>query len=292
MNSKIGLIGVVMTVLVGIILIGSVLAPTISEIKVTAGDEITKTNSWTYGPNMSALEGEFKMTATADDVIKINDVAYTGLGTHAPYFMSDKCIIYGASTYLICYIVKTDETTTTTVSDTFSSATATFDFEASDGLITVSNGTTTATTTYTWAYAYDPSGEYNYVSMTLNGTSRTIYWSDVSDFVFCGDYTSGENDTFYSVKDGVCYNAAGYDMSLTIPETIADGTTDIYGTDRLDIKITMDDETYTPYNCLVKYEVSGHATEGAVYNLYGVVLVLAIVGIAVVGIRSFLGNRD
>ena len=137
-----------------------------------------------------------------------------------------------------------------------------------------------ASGSYTWVVTYKENGKY----VAHNGSVVTAYCHKTpNDFIFYGStYTSGELDTYYAFGNGVMHWAVSdYTATLNWDASKVDGTTDIYKVTTCNITVSDGEssETFTPYRCLYLYEVNGHLTKGAMYDIIGILPLIAGVGL-------------
>ena len=298
MNNRFGLVAVIMTILVGVILIGTLLAPTIEGIQKTAGDEITKIND-TAILLREAEDGDVLKAAWTEGewVWTLNDERIEGINDNAIYWntyvVSDSAYMSGrGSTGWASSLTVFSQNPTrsdTGFGNSQYSDNITVEFGADTITFTgaiASPLTSPITVPYTWAYVVCPEQDATYCSAVSGGIA---YVSDVSDLILCGAYTTGDNDCSYTYKDGIAtVFGAEYPITVNNSLEIADGTTDIY---QDTVTVDIGGEVFTPFRLIVPYEITGHATSGAEYTLYGVVVVLFIVVLFVVAVRSLISRE-
>lgn len=286
--------------LVGAIILAS-FVPVVTSTQETIGEPITYTNP-TFAVYKEVEAGDvLKCTSTFVDgtrtnVWTLNDqVVNPVMGSYAwnPGVLSDGLYIgvFGAdNNNLGNYYVMTDSTHTQRYLGAATSTNPNVEYT-----ITFENGTVSVikdaseeivTAPYTWAYCICPLADGEYCSAVADGTGYVYANSDVT---MCGAYTSGELDTTYYYHNGVNYTGSDFEMETTINKTLVDGTTDVY-TASVSVSMTDGDtsETFVPYRVLVPYEVSGHATKGAMYDIYGLLPLIAGVGLLMSAVVYFL----
>ena len=277
MNTKYGLVAVIMTVLVGVILIGTLLAPTIQGIQKTVGDEVTKENTGSvyYSECESGVDVSFTSTSTGS--LRTNtlneETITTELTTETVIMTNQFAVLINNSGHCNYYghinkFFSTGSTDSLTVTITGMSAKVEI------------TGQTAWTIPLAWGYFMDEEGE---VQTLMEGDSA--YVNSIKDLTMGGYYATGDNDTRYYYHDGETY-ASVYSMTVTGDLTLVDGTTDIYTVTNISVDIGGED--FVPYNILVPRTVTGHESGGAEYTLYGVVVVLFIVVLFVVAVRSLI----
>lgn len=334
MASKYGIIGVVMTVLIGIILVGSVLAPTIDDIQRTAGDEITISNDYDnslkgdyYNEDVTiVISSDNTATSVADATFTINGTEYTNPSTgQKPIAFGDgfRLAVNGGSSASMGTIRGVDGDGNAVTTSLALGRTLTMTYTATTGEVvmtlvatsdpdTVLNTYTfTTTTLFAWKndgnYVYYSSGSFTDVAITeLRMANKTagVFW-----YMNLSGVTVGEETIPYDVY--VCTSGENIRPTSTTNYTLSasitvddlelyDGTTDIYTGGTPVLTVTFKDtngdvalaQDVTPSESFVYVEAVGHEASGTEYALYGAVLVVAIVAVALVGFRSFLGNRD
>lgn len=160
-----------------------------------------------------------------------------------------------------------------------------------DDTITIYSGyggespTTVVTATYTWAYVICPYGDGEYCAPLSGGVGIV---KNPEQVILCGAYTTGDFDTMYAYINGETYvSNSAYTMTANISTVTHSGTTDIYdATVSVTISDGGDNETFTPYRILVPYEVSGHESSGTYYVMFGVISILGIVALVVVAANA------
>lgn len=280
MNNRFGLVAVIMTILVGVILIGTLLAPTIEGIQKTVGEEVEYSNvqdPYTYRLAEKNETVTIAITGTGGTITyngeEITDEGFT--------VMTDTISVRASGSNL--YVTSPDgniEYRTTWNSKhtiVFENGTCT---NTDD-----SNDTVTETEPYSWIYIPDENGEW--VTATW---SKNHYVNTINDIMCSGYYSTGDNDTGYSVKNGVAtVSDTTYTAGLTYTLTLVDGTTDVYRVTNYHVHVG--DEEFEPWFILIKGEITGHEASGTEYTLYGVVVVLFIVILFVVAVRSLISRE-
>lgn len=165
---------------------------------------------------------------------------------------------------------------------------ATWSAEFDNGVVTVTDRLGNETEySYTWAYVVCNFEDGEYYSAETGGAGIC---KSANDLILCGAYTSGNLDTMYSFVNGVSYvSNDNYTMTVNAPLTKHTGTTDIYDISvNVDMSDGVDTENFTPYRIFLPYEVSGHATKGAMYDIFGLLPLIAGVGLLLVACIEFL----
>lgn len=299
-------IGLVLVLVIGATLVGGLLAPTVGAIQTNVGDEITKINESPIVLREAKENDILTITRTVvdgatTDTLRLNGEIATGPTGAADTWnvgvLSDGFYIQinAAANSAVGTYYRMDATTPA-INYLSGGGTngASYGIEFKEGVITIygsygtENQTTITTAPYTWAYVVCPYGEGKYCAPIAGGVG---YVSDAKDVILCGAYASGELDTMYYYKGGTTYlSNTAYIMTVDIQTALTGGTTDIYtATTSVAVSDGTNTETFTPYRVLLPYEVTGHATSGAYYAMFGVIGLLGIVllvTIAASAIRS------
>lgn len=272
-----------MAIVVGLIMIGP-LVSVVSDAQTVNGDPIKITNSSSMtADNELYVTNDISGTHTfvaeyPNAYVTIDDVQIpTANAVQGFYFVSDGVSVCNTGAF---FVVSYGERSAQYSPDwnvaltvTFEDGTATFTYR--DG------GTTnTYTTEYTWI-GYRVTSGGNYVNK-VNVTTATYH--DMSDFIAMGNYTTGENDTYYVVKDGkITLSETQYEGKISTTGTTAvSGTTDLYtGT----LRIYVDEEQFTPFVWAVAKEVNGHKSSGTIYDMLGIIPMLVTAGL-IIGIAG------
>ena len=279
------------TLVLGVILAGSVLMPVITDAQTNIGEPVKITNTASI-----SLDNELYITDDLSEshtftaeypnaYITVDDVQIpTSNAVQGFYLISDGLSLFNTGSF---FVVSFGEKTAqyspawnVALSATFEDGTATFTYR--DG------GTTnTYTTEYTWiGYRVTEGG--NYVNKVNVATAN---YHDMSDFIAMGNYTTGENDTYYVVKDGkITLSETQYEGKIgTTGATAVSGTTDIYtGT----LRIYVDDEYFTPFVWAVKKTVTGHEAGGASYELLGAIPIMVIISLVLLATAAIMTKRN
>lgn len=273
------MIGMVVAVVIGIIMIGPLVA-VVSDAQVTNGDPVTYTNNGFSDRALYVTEDltdnhTMSLTANPDGKV-IMDGVELGTASLGFYVVSDAITVCSTGAYMVItwgeFSRQYDANWGTTFEISWTNGTATID-------VTTSGVTTTYTKPYTWiGYRVDhDSGNYALVNSTWN----VAYTSD-KDFIAMGLYSTGENDTYYTLYDGKLTLSEDYTGSVNATGTNVSGTTDVKaGT----LSINVGDETFTPYIWAVAKEVHGHKDSGTMYDLLGIIPMLVTAGL-IIGIAG------
>ena len=288
----------IITLVVGVILAGSLLGPVISDAQKTIGDEVTYTNSMTSS-NQYRYDyvDSLELTATASETdgvsydFVINGKEITLIGDYMLAVASDGIVIqigtagqFAYSTYMETYASEPNLSPTTYPEVTLTMSGGSWSLKAGD--------TTLKDGTYTWIVTYKDDGRY----VAHNSSVVGAYCHETpSDFiVYGGGYSSGDLDTFYSYGQGkLTVAVSDYEGTLNWNTTLVDGTTDVYKVTTCNITISdgENNETYTPYRCLYLYEVTGHESGGASYTLIGAIPIMVIVALLMLAVGAIAYRR-
>lgn len=279
----------IITLVVGVILAGSLLAPVISDAQTTIGDPITYNNnptsfgevyvtndiSGTHTVNMAAPNNY--MTIDGQDIALNNT-------TRGFYVVTDKvAVMQIGAIAVICWAdgnFQYNPNWGRTFDITFENGTATLNY-------TASGETTTYTYQYSWIGIRVAEGG-NYINVS---SSTPVYTLGTKSIIAMGQYTSGENDTYYVAKNGIVTisDPELYSSSITVSSTdLVSGTTDV---NRAYPVISVGNETFTPYVWLAEKEVVGHESGGASYTLLGAIPILLIVALVMVAVGAIAYRR-
>lgn len=287
MNNK--MIPLVLTIVVGVILAGSVLMPIIADAQEHAGPAAEKTNTvrgvYTYNiwdgedvtfeftegtPNAYAVNGEtVTLTAQQNILIASNFFSMRTGGQEV-----NPGINYQ---YL----------------GTASGAQATLSYVIEDGAYTLTIGETVLTGTLEWMVYAVADGKTGTSGLgQLTTPTSAFYTSNLNNLVVLGNvYTTGDNDTYFAYYNGdLTVNEAYADVSeVVISKTTTAGYSNIYDTT---LSVKVGDETFTPYHILAPIKVAGNEANSGVSSLYGVIPVLVIVSLLVAAIGVVATRKD
>lgn len=267
-----------MGLLVGIIIVMVVLIPITSDLQKSVGDEITYNNDLESTNRYGIVkDGEYTYNSEGwyFNGEKISDMV------NAPLIESDKIYVGGYSgTTLFTFAV-------------YSATSASYRSSSTPLTMIISGNTCTISTTsevlysgeFDWMYVKSADGPY-----CFKQGSADAYANSINDFVYCGIYTTGENNTYYYAIDGQAHSTQYENAELNNGLVLVDGTTDIYKGHNT---ITIDGETFTPFWWLVKEEINGHEASGTNYTILGVIPVFVLLGIVLAITRSFMpGSKE
>lgn len=260
--------------LVGVVILAGFL-PVFVSTQNNAGDSVTYENESVRGYSLISTDDELTVDITAS-AITIGDDTWTNNNQSAWYVVTDDFLIWYGGTAQHMILVHSDVTGDEQNQRWIESGTLTMANGEYTLTATPPNDapTETYTGTYSWLFVPSESGEY----VTVDGSS-TRYVNSLNDYIFSGYYYTGSNDTYYSYYNGVA-KAGEYSASVTGTLTLVDGTSDVYNCSSP--KMHVGEEEFTPYLCLVKANVTGHATSGALYSIFGILPLIAGVGLLLI----------
>ena len=308
MNNK--LITLVITLVVGIILAGSLLVPVLNDVTTTE-KTFANTGYYTYDPVVEDTNTVLTWAKTAPDVITIGDNDVTmpeGNGSWT---------IVGSENFTLRYYRNTTVSGVQMYSDvgyisvntgsTADSATMT----VTASTLTVTDGTNTRTPTMgTHGFVLNPTGDG---SLTLKYSDESAYMKGGSDIYLCGTTMvigSGTNDFVgvfgYGTLDDGLTMSSFYGKTSPNTVTIGDvtasyapvnGYIDLYKLDKFTFPLTQNSATVTAtYSYFVvptevTAELSQHLTPGQI-ALMGAIPVLVIVALLVVAVGVVARRND
>lgn len=282
--------GLVIALVVGSLLVGGLLAPTVAGIQDTVGNPIAYDNGG--AASGGAVFDEIK---NGTIVYEVSTTGVTVNGSALTWRVESNwpTIVYTDGGYI------TVRATFDTISfQKMNLETNSFDntnisvVEGTPVTITVENNTVTVgenSFTFTKGYYWTATAASDKYFLALDLTVRvgTWYVNDLTDLIAYGMYTTGDNDCYYELINGAVSVNEDYTTAVNATLTKVNGTTDIY--QLTDFTLSVGDESFTPYLCLIPAQIHGHATAGAYFVMFGVITLLAIVMLVVVaanGIRN------
>lgn len=274
--------GFVIALVLGAILVGGVLAPTVAGIQ----DDITTLKYANSTTLLKMAESEEEITITyADSVLKINDVVQTP-STNSTVFASD---VFSADQFQYNGNWLTRAWYPGVTELKYPSA---FELTFNNGEVTGSYTIGGTTTTVEGPYAYlmyaSDNGKYAQVASAAPGTSG--YIKSDADVILNGLYYTGENDTVYSYVDGVAQTAEEYTITVNIDKEKVNGTTDIYKIST--VTVDIGGESFTPFRYFIPIEVTGHEANNQYSIMFGVITLLAIVMLVVFAANAVKGKYN
>ena len=293
MDNKI--VGIMVSIAVGLIMIGGVLSPIITSARGDFGTPIQYENAIDVNaPQHYDKLDEYvvTLTATADSyTVVANGVNMTKTAGGQPVIYSDAMTLTLSNTNSarVGSLILFDEEETTIPVDVGVSKTVEVSFDNGDYEIEI-DGVSTYSGTYSWVFGVKPDGEY----VTNTGTRNEYVNNVYSDIVYSGVYETGELDSgYYSYYNGEFTFTRGYDGELIFNSALVEGTTDIYYITGRSVSVTDGEitENFSPYRCLVKEVVKGHESGGAAYDLIGVIPIIVIVVLVFMAVGMIFRSR-
>lgn len=289
MDNKI--VGIMLSIVIGLIMIGSVLSPIITSARGDFGDPVSYAQDGSRTPYFMGLVPDDE-TVTAEVVeggILVNGVPYsatiTSAATWSPIISTDTG-----------YLAMRNESSAARVSIFTEGEEITSNSLAVGDTVTFVNGTCTISgsinSTFEYTVCYSVGFEDDLVMLIDMGTrysGRYGLVNDIKDITIYSYYSSGNNDTFYTFVDGKLSVGGDYESSVNYDLQLKDGTTDIY--EIHEFTVTIGGETFVPYFAFVPAVVEGHADSGAAYGLIGIIPIIVIVVLLFMAVGALFRSR-
>ena len=310
MNTK--LIPLIITLVVGIILAGSLLIPVINDAKTTIGDA-TIINNENITPTADYTQNDLIMTVTpADDAegyaVYINDVGYAKPSTTKVGLISDRLFVNISSTSgRSAEIRYWDETNLTEVS-TNVTADLTITYTHANHELVYESGTTTFTyEDVLFIFVWDENGQYGEVTNNTAYPNKVFRMESINDnswgvFDYAANFTLGE-ETHRGMITMSKYGLNSYfegspEWTVSFEygtPTLKEGTTDLYTGLQPYFRVTDADgntQTYEPYRAFILNEAKGHESAGAAYSLLGAIPIMVIIGLVLAATAALVTKRN
>lgn len=293
------LIPLVMTLVVGIILAGSLLIPVINDAQHAQDVKYTNSAPYSYGKIYDFSENDLDDTIiisvckTGERSISINGETHN-VSSYQPVVMSDAFTIRYYNTSMNFVTPSAGSKTITEATITISAGVATF----TDVLNTSGTEITIDPEPITWAFVHDSTGDYSGL-ITENGITAYAHKNEIytSNWITTtSEYFSGKaGDDFVTITDGTDSTTATINWG---GEYLNDG---VY---KLTLSSTSDDYTFVvdnegedytvhPFMVCVPKEVIGTPDDQQGINaLYGVIPILVIVALLVTAIGAVYVRRN
>lgn len=277
------IIGIAMSIVVGVILLGNLLVPVIKDAQETAGPVATYQNSFTTGFQLDYIvwSGE-EVHMTYDGTLTINDRVIPLSSVQRIIFASNAISARtggapGAEVVNLQYLEW----------DTVSSTNFTLDVV--DGEYTFKHGVNTYTGSIDWMVYAKGQAIGKIIAPTNSG--RFLVSTNDDDIILGNIYVTGANDTFYSYYNGelTVNDAYADDSEVILNKTLVPGTTDVYV---CELSVRVGNETFVPNYVLVDKDISGHYAKGASYEIYGIIPLIIIVALLVFAIGAVVHKRN
>lgn len=287
MDNKV--IGIFVSIAVSLIVVGGVLSPIISGVSGDLGDPIELEQTGSRSPYLlGEVPANDTVTVSVEsDGVKINGSALeiqSSPATWTPIVYTDRGFVQirnetGGSKVTVFSVENTADDITLSAGNSV---------VFNNGLCTI-NATDVITFDYTVCYSvgYDDNVRM-IVDMGMRYGSYSMV-NSIKDVTIYGWYYTGENDTQYTLENGVLSTGGDYDATYDYELTLHEGTTDIY--DITEFNITIGGETFVPYYALVPEVVEGHADNGMAYNLVGIIPILVIVAVLLMAVGLIFRSR-
>lgn len=296
------LIKLIVGAALGVLLFASFAMPLLIDSQAISGDPITYTNGGTSPLRMDYYEEDFTMTY-ADDTVTLGDYSLERDTTdyRVMYWEYGRIVLNNssASTDLIIY----DYRTTTTTSITYA---CTIEYDFSESTITVvatSDSSTVTTITAETVMAIKEDGDYAFIASTsMSGVYYTQEAAENGTLGFLDTYTTYNDTTLevvanidgvsvYGLPDGTEYTAS----VEVVGGSLVDGTTDVYTGGTPTFTIVIGDDTITEatyrFGQAALYEIDGHKSSGAMYDMVGLLPLLLVVALVLGIIASAVRAR-
>lgn len=275
---------VVLTLVVGIILVGSLLVPVLSDAQKTAGAKVTIENDEsTHNSYQIGKVGSTESIVIGLDSSKlyVNDVEVpiSHYGTVGTIAFSDAGYVgvrnNGAALYFFEY---QDDGTTVTNTITTDDITIT--------ATSISFGDDTFTTSD--VYSIGASTPNKYYCVTVGSSYGPIYVSSIKDVIGWGTYTIGAETAIVKFNGDTATSST---TTVTVDYTLDkdDKYTDVY--QLMTYNIEFNDGSVNASQVFVPIEFAGHEASGAAYALYGSIAVLVVIAILLVAVKIVDSRR-
>lgn len=285
---KTNILTLIITLVVGIILAGSLIAPVISDAQKTIGDSVTYENETAI--TLKEIDSGDVLHAYIDNGVKKLTLNGVEIETFDALKFADATLI---SNSFYMQVDPSKETNFVYLSSLESGGASwwsdcTIEFTATTLRFhgTSENGAIDETHTYAWGYVICNPADGDYCASVSGGSG---YVNTTNDVILCGMYLSGENDTPYYYKDGVFITSQwSGTKSVNIDMELVSGTTDVY---TATVNVDIGEENFTPYRIYLPLEVHGHESGGASYTLLGAIPIMVIVAILMLAVGAIAYRR-
>lgn len=292
------LIPMLIGITLSIIMISGVLVPVVNDAADDIGSPITFTNESNALVNyrydyLDTVEYSISVESDGSYSIIFNGITINRIGDNFPVYFSDVGYSEAYSTSIatiadahiwgpeigdsLAVFVSTSTIGTTTVT-----------FEAGVCTVTSYNGDSKSMP-YNWVMGITPTGDY----ITHNGSIADLYVRDVEDMVtYSGVYQTGNNDTYYAFAQGKGYAQGEFSDKIDmeyVGASLVEGTTNVYTGG--DARLIVDDETFTPYRCIIKEKVTGNEKDEP-FTLIKTIPLLVIITLVVLIAGVISRSRD
>ena len=299
------IIEMLLVTVIGIIMVGSVLMPTITTTEQSMYDTFTNEASASSGISTwerFIVDGEDDATfetvfnSNYDFNIVINGEPIDFRPASGTFITTDQCRLVKNGWYFQMF----DSTGLRVENFNMQNANLKAEYKASTGEFTVTTYTdhtnTEVANTYTYTiekYIIYLSPHGDYLATYLDGEA-SVYVNSNDQIVSGGAYTTGDLDTSYFAQGTtVSVGAEGYSASATLDTETVSGYDDLLQGTTQTVTVTNGEssETFTPYTAYVPEKVTAITTDNAdTMSLIFVIPLLAIVMLLLIGVRFFLGR--
>lgn len=285
---KTNILTLVITLVVGIILAGALLAPVVADAQEHAGPIAEKTNTVRGVYTYNIWDGEdvtFEFTEGTSNTYTVNGETVTLTAQQniliASNFFSMRTGGQEANPGINYQYLGTT-----------SGAQATLSYVIEDGAYTLTIGETVLSGTLEWMVYAVADGKTGTSGLgQLTTPTSAFYTSNLNNLVVLGNvYTTGDNDTYFAYYNGdLTVNEAYADVSeVVISKSTTAGYSNIYDTT---LSVKVGDETFTPYHILAPIKVTGNETNPGLSSLYGAIPIMVIVAILMVAVGAIALRR-
>lgn len=285
------LIPIVMTLVVGIILAGSVLIPVLRDAQNNTSDIITNETSG-LPFKLDGNDDYEVVTAPSASDWTLNGEKYNFNTVSDTFIITDQCRVVKNGGYLQLF-----DATGIRISNLATSTNKfVITYDASEKEFSVVTYPSydegeTAANTYTYTVAnilyFIPGGDYGAIN-TGGDPDVTYYVNDLSQVIAGGAYTTGDLDTAYFAEGTTVYvGDADYTASGEAVTSKYNGYTDAIVGSSYTITVTDGEasETFTPYTVFVPLKITAHTSEqNGMIALYGAIPIMVIIALLMVAV--------
>lgn len=299
------IIEILLVIVIGIIMVGSVLMPTMTTTEQSMHETFTNQASEDSGIKSwerFIVDGEDDATfetvfnSSVDFNIVINGEPIDFRPASGTFITTDQCRLVKNGWYFQMF----DSTGLRVENFNMQSANLKAEYTASTGEFTVTTYTDLTNTDVANTYTYtiekyivylSPHGDY--LATYLDGEA-SVYVTSNDQIVSGGAYTTGDLDTAYFAQGTtVSVGAEGYTASATLDTQSVSGYVGLIQVTTQTVTVTdgNSSETFTPYTAYVPEKVTAITTDNAnTMSLMFVIPLMAIVMLLLIGVRFFLGR--
>lgn len=277
-------IGIVIALTVGIILVGSLLNPILTDAQKTAGEVeiVTNDNSTHNGYQMGLITNETVVVKVSGGALYLNgeQIPISHAGSVGSIAESDVGYIgvrnNGAALYFFEY------TDTALVTHTINP-----DEEITITATSISFSTDSFTATKVYSIGSNASVKYQ-TAFNDSGTGP-IYINSIDQVFGWGVFTVGDVSQLISYN-GDSASSASYPVTVDYTVDKVSGYTDLY--ELTSYTVSFNDDTSNVRSLLIPVSVQAHEASGAVYSLYGAIGVIVIVALLMAAVGAIIIRRQ